>query len=68
MAKFSLFILYEVLNWVTVEPSAIELGNLVILTKEKGLMYREYAASTMALYTSKCVFMRIEARNIHIDP
>ena len=27
--------------------------------------YREYAASTMALYTSKCVFMRIEASSIY---
>ena len=28
-------------------------------------MYREHAAFTMVLYTSKCAFMRIEASSIH---
>ena len=32
------------------------------------IVNREHAASTMVLYTSKCAFMRIEARSIHIHP
>ena len=36
------------------------------IRRRKSIRYREHAASTMVLYTSKCAFMRIEARSIHM--